>query len=87
MWKVILDLYQGSSETWKLALKEKLRNISISKGEPIIMYLSKVIQVQDELVGVGATVPNSDIMSLALLGLHKVLEELLGCSQWQKESS
>jgi len=45
MFKAILDLYQGSSDARKLALKENLRSIRMSKDEPIITYLSKFTQV------------------------------------------
>lgn len=67
MWKAILALYQGYSDVKKLALKYKLRNIWMSKGKPIITYLSKFTQVWDELVGVGEIVANNDLVSLALL--------------------
>ena len=43
----------------------------MSKGEPIITYLSKFTQVWDELGGVGVFVVDNDLMSLALLGIHK----------------
>jgi len=74
MWRTILALYQGSSDAEKLSLKDKLRNIQMSKGEPIIMYLSKFTQVWDQLVGVGDTIADKDLVSLALMGLHKSWE-------------
>lgn len=46
----------------------------MSKGEPIITYLSKFTQVQDKLTGVGETIVEKYLMSLALLGLHKSWE-------------
>ena len=51
--KVIFNLFQASTDVTKLALKEKLRSKQMSKDEPIITYLSKFTQVQDELGGVG----------------------------------
>lgn len=74
MWKAILDLYQGSNDVKKLALKEKLRSIWMSKVEPIIIYLSKFTHVLDELARVDDTIADSDLVSLALLGLHKSWE-------------
>eukprot|EP00253_Pinus_taeda_P030288 PITA_30288 len=71
MFKVILNLYQGSGGVKKLAFKEKLISIKMSKREPIITYLSKFTQVPNELGGVGETVGEKDLVSLALLGLHK----------------
>lgn len=71
MFKTILDIYQSTSDIGKLALKEKLKSIQMSKDEPIVTYLSKFTKVGDELGGVGVIVPEHDLVSLALLGLHK----------------
>lgn len=71
MLKAILDLYKGSNDARKLALKENLRGIWMSKGEPIITYLSKFTHVRDELSGVGEMVAEKGLVSLALLRLHK----------------
>lgn len=38
-----MDLYHVSSDVGMLDLKDKLRNIHMSKGESIIAYLSKFI--------------------------------------------
>lgn len=71
MLKAILDLYKGSSDARKLALNENLRGIWMSKGEPIITYLSKFTHVRDELSGVGEMVAKKSLVNLALLGLRK----------------
>lgn len=67
----ILKLYQSTSDTRKLALKEKLRSIQTSKDEPIATYLSRFTQVQDELGGVDVIVYDHNLVSFALLRLHK----------------
>lgn len=41
------------------------------QGEPIVTYLMKFTQVQYEVGGVGVTIPQQDLVSFALLGLHK----------------
>lgn len=66
-----MNLYQGSSEAKKRMLKDKLREIWIGKSEPIISYLTKFTQVKDKLASMRETVPEADMVSLALLGLHK----------------
>ena len=71
MFKAILDLYQSSNDTRKLALKEKRRSIRMRPGEPVVTYLTKFTQVRDELGGVGITVLEHDLVSFSLLGLHK----------------
>jgi len=70
VFETILYLYQSTSDAKKLALKEKLRSIRMRQGEPIVTYLLKFTQVQDELGGVGVTIPEKDL-SFTLLGLHK----------------
>jgi hypothetical protein len=71
MWKVLMDLFQKSSDHRKLALKYKLRKIKMEKGNTIPKYLTKFVQCRDELRSVGITVVDDDLVSLALLGLPK----------------
>jgi hypothetical protein len=71
MWKVLMDLFQNSSDHRKLALKDKLRKIKMEKGDSIPKYLTKFVQCQDELGSVGIIVANDDLVSLVLLGLPK----------------
>jgi hypothetical protein len=43
----------------------------MEKGDTIPKYLTKFVQCRDELGSVGITVPDDDLVSLALLGLPK----------------
>ena len=71
MWKVLTDLFQSSSDHRKLAMKDKLRNIKMEKGDNIPKYLVKFIQCRDELGSVGIIFVDDDLVILALLGLPK----------------
>ena len=71
MWKAFTDLFHSKSDQRKLALKDKLRNIKMEKGESIAKYLTKFTQCRDELGSVGVTVEDEDMVDLALLGLPK----------------
>lgn len=71
MWKALMDIFKNSSDHRKLALKEKLRNIKMDKGDSISNYLTKFTQCWDELGSVGINVVENDLVSLALLGLPK----------------
>jgi hypothetical protein len=71
MWKVLIDMFQNSSDHRKLVLKDKLRKIKMEKGDTIPKYLTKFVQCRDELGSVGITVVADDLVSLALLGLPK----------------
>ena len=54
-----------------MALKDKLRNIKMEKGDSMPKYLTKFTQCRDELESVGVTVDDEDLVILALLGLPK----------------
>ena len=71
MWKALTDLFQSKSDQRKLALKDKLKNIKMEKGDSIPKYLTKFIQCRDELGSVGVTVDDEELVSLALLRLPK----------------
>jgi hypothetical protein len=71
MCKVLMDLFQNSSDHRKLALKDKLRKIKMEKDETIPKYLTKFVQCQDELGSVGIIVAADDLVILVLLGLPK----------------
>ena len=55
MWKALTDFFQRKSDQRKLALKDKLRNIKMEKGDSIPKYLTKFFQCRDELGSVGVT--------------------------------
>ena len=71
MWKIVKDLYQNNSNQRKLALKHKLWKIKCEKGDTISTYLNKLTTYRDNLGSVGITTVDDDMVSLALLVLHK----------------
>ena len=72
MWKALTNLFQSKSDQRKLALKDKLRNIKMEKGDSMPKYITKFTQCRDELGSVGVTFDDEDLVSLALLGLPKI---------------
>ena len=71
MWKYLTDLFQSINDNRKLALKDKLKNIKMEKGETMPKYLTKFFQCQDGLGSIGITDADDDLVSLALLGIPK----------------
>ena len=71
MWKTLKDLYYNNRNQRKLALKNKFRRIKMEKGDTISTYLNKLSTCKYELVIVGKTIVDDDMVSLALLGLPK----------------
>ena len=71
MWKALTYLFQSKSDQRNLALKDKLRNINMEKGDSMPKYLTNFTQCRDELGSVGVIVDDEELVSLALLGLPK----------------
>jgi 2-phosphoglycerate kinase len=53
MWDALKNLYEVKNENQKMALKDKLHDTKMGKGESVSSYLTWVAQVKDELVAVG----------------------------------
>lgn len=71
MWTTIIGLYKGLSEAEKLVLKDKLRNITMSKLDFVVSYLTKISKVKEELASVGETIPNRDLGNFSIFGFPR----------------
>ncbi len=49
-----------------MALKVKLHDIKMAKGEIMVSYLTRVAQVKDELAAIGEVISNSELVRIAL---------------------
>ena len=54
-----------------MALKDKLHSIKMKSDEGVASYLTRVTQVKDELSAVGETIPDSELVRIALKGFTK----------------
>jgi hypothetical protein len=54
-----------------MALKDKLHDTKMGKGESVSSYLTQVSQVKDELAAVGEVISDSKLVRLALKGFTK----------------
>ena len=52
-----------------MVLREKLKNVHMSKGEGKASYLTKITQVRDELAVVGEVIENVEMVHTALIGV------------------
>ena len=68
-WKEFKDVYQSSSLSNQLFLREKLRSLKQKEGEGIQEFSTRLQDVVFELVGTGATVPDSEQVLKLLEGL------------------
>jgi hypothetical protein len=79
MWDALKNLYEAKNENRKMALKDKLHNTKMGKGESVSSYLTRVAQVKDELVVVGEVISNSKLVRIALKGFTKKWEVFVKC--------
>jgi hypothetical protein len=71
MWDALKNLYEAKNENWKMALKDKLHDTKMGKGESVSSYLTQVAQVKYEMVAVGEVILDSELVRIALKGFTK----------------
>jgi hypothetical protein len=71
MWDAPKNLYEAKNENRKMALKDKLHDTKMGKGESVPSYLTRVVEVKDELVAVGEVISDSELVRIALKGFTK----------------
>ena len=54
-----------------MLLRDKLHNTRMAKGGSVASYLTRVTQVRDDIVAVGETVPELELVRIALRGFTK----------------
>ena len=79
MWDTLKQLFEANNENRKMALKDKLHNVKMTKEESATSYLTRVAQVKDELAAVGETVLDSELVRIALKGFTKKWEVFIKC--------
>jgi len=79
MWETLKNLYDAKNENRKIALKDKLYNSKMAKGESVVSYLNWVEQVKDELVVVGEVIKDFELVRIALKGFTKEWEVFMKC--------
>ena len=66
-----MKLYQSSNVNRKMVLHEKLKSIKMVKDEGMATYLTRIIQVRNELAAVGEKVEDGKLVRQALNGVSK----------------
>jgi hypothetical protein len=79
MWDALKNLYEVKNENQKMALKDKLHDTKMGKGECLASYLTRVAQVKDELDAVSEVISNSCLVRIALKGFTKEWEVFMKC--------
>ena len=79
MWDTLTKLFEAKNENRKMALKDKLHSIKMKNDEGVASYLTRVTQVKDELAAVGETIPDLELVRIALKGFTKKWEVFVKC--------
>jgi hypothetical protein len=70
MWEALKRLFQRKNENHKMVLREKLRDTKMTGSDTVTSYLTKIQQVRDELVAVGETVSDSELVRIDTERIH-----------------
>ena len=73
------QMFEAKNENRKMALRDKLHSIKMTKDESVASYLTRVALVNDELATVGEIVPNSELVRIALKGFTKKWDVFVKC--------
>jgi hypothetical protein len=79
MWDALQNLFEVKNENQKMALKDKLHDTKMGKGESVSSYLIWVYQVKDDLDTIGEVVIDSELVTISLKGFTKDWEFFVKC--------
>ena len=68
MWDALTSLYESSNENQKMVLRQKLREVKMTKTENASSYLTQISQVHDESGVVGEKVDDAEMVRVSLNG-------------------
>ena len=69
MFKSLKDLHEIKNITRALSLRQQLHHIKMAKGESVISYFKKIVELKDQLYLIGDKVEDRHLVMLAMNGL------------------
>ena len=85
IWDVLKQLFEAKNENLKMTLKDKLHGVKMNKDESVTCYLTRVVQVKDELAAVGEIVSDSKLVRIPVKGFTKKWDVFVKCIVgWEK---
>jgi hypothetical protein len=79
MWEALRNLFEPKNSNRKMALKDKLHDSKMAKGEDVASYLTRLTQVKDELAAMGEIISEAELGRLALKGFTKKGDVFVKC--------
>jgi hypothetical protein len=74
MWDALKNLYEVKNENQKMALKDKLHDTNMGKGEIVWSYLAQVSQVKGEMAIAREVIMDLKLVRISLKGFTKEWE-------------
>jgi hypothetical protein len=86
MWETLKNLFEAKNANRKMALKDKLHDSNMAKGEDVASYLTWLAQVKDELAVVGEIISEVELGRIALKDFTKEWDVFVKCGGSRKFS-
>jgi len=69
MYDALRNLFENENPSKILALKDQLRQVKFTKDDSISTYFMKIAQIRDQLTAVEESIPDRDLLLIAMGGL------------------
>ena len=73
----LTNLYEKKAPSQKRVLKNKLQTLKMEKDETIASFFTKILQIRDQLLMIGVTVEDDDLVQTVVDGLPPTWEVFL----------
>ena len=69
MWEALKRLHKSDNKNRKMVLRDKMRTTKMSKTDIVVTYLTKIMQVHDEISTIGEIVLDHEMVRMVLNGV------------------
>jgi hypothetical protein len=71
MFDALSCLYEGRNINKKMALRTQLQNVKLQKSEPIHAFLTRISQINEQMIAISDSVEEAELVVTTLNGLPK----------------
>lgn len=86
MWEVLQKVHERKHLNTKLFLQRKLFNMKYDESMNMAQYIHNIMEIVDQLRGIGKTVPDDDVIALLLCSLPESFDALITGLEGRPES-
>ena len=73
----LANLYEKKAPSQKRVLKKRLRTLKLNKDEGVGSFFTKIAQVRDQLIAIGITVDDDDLVQTVFDGFSSSWETFM----------